>query len=485
MTETLQTDVVVIGAGAVGENAADRVVRGGLRAVLVEADLVGGECSYWACMPSKALLRPGTALNEARSVAGSREAVTGSLDTAAILDRRDSFTSSWDDTSQAEWVAGAGIDLVRGRARLVGEREVEVATADGGTVRIHARHAVVLATGSTPTAPPLDGLESVDYWGTREATSAHEIPERLVVIGGGVSGVELAQAYSRLGSRVTILARGPLLKSFPEPARALVEAGLKAGGVDVRTNTSPSGVRKSDDGGVEVQLEGGGTVSGDRLLVSTGRHPNLAGLGLEGLGLDPRKLDIDATGRVSGVDGGWLYAVGDAAGKVLLTHQGKYEARATGDVIAARAAAAGAGNNPGHSGGDTANPAAWSRYTATADSYAVPQVVFTDPELAMVGRTLEQARADGINASETSLEIAVAGSSLYVDDYQGWAQMVVDEDRKVLVGVTFAGPGVSELLHAATIAITGEVPLERLWHAVPAYPTISEVWLRLLEKYGL
>ncbi|MCQ1957748.1 NAD(P)/FAD-dependent oxidoreductase [Arthrobacter sp. zg-Y826] len=475
MTETLQTDVVVIGAGAVGENAADRIVRGGLSAVLVEAALVGGECSYWACMPSKALLRPGTALKEAQSLAGSREAVTGTLDAAAVLERRNSFTSNWDDAGQAEWVAGAGIELVRGRARLTGEREVEVAAADGRTLRISAQHAVVLATGSTPSVPPIEGLETTDYWGTRDATSATEIPGRLIVIGGGVSGVELAQAYARLGSKVTLLARHDILGSFPEPVRALVREGLEADGVEVRTSASPASVRKSDDGGVEVSLEGGGTVSGDRLLVSTGRHPALDGLGLEEIGLAPKKLDIDDSGRVMGVDGGWLYAVGDAAGKVLLTHQGKYEARATGDVIAARAK-----QEPG-----SAEPAAWSRYTATADRYAVPQVVFTDPEAAMVGRTLEQARADGVNASETSLEIAVAGSSLYADNYRGWAQMVVDEDRRVLVGVTFVGPGVSELLHAATVAITGEVPLDRLWHAVPAYPTISEVWLRLLEKYGL
>lgn len=474
MTETLQTDVIVIGAGAVGENAADRVVRGGLSAILVEADLVGGECSYWACMPSKALLRPGTALAEARAVAGSREAVTGALDTGAVLDRRNSFTSHWDDAGQADWVADAGIELVRGWARLSAPREVDVRTTDGRTLRISARHAVVLATGSTPTPPPLPGLDTVDYWGTREATSAQEIPGRLVVIGGGVSGVELAQAYARLGSAVTLLARGPLLKSFPEPARSLVEQGLKNAGVDVRTNTSPASVRGADDGGVHLKLEGGESVAADKLLVSTGRRPALADLGLDEVGLDPRTLEVDDSGQVAGVDGGWLYAVGDAAGKVLLTHQGKYEARATGDAIAARAA-----------GKPAPASAAWTRYTATADKYAVPQVVFTDPELAMVGRTVEQARADGLNVSETSLDIAVAGSALYADDYTGWAQMVVDEDRRVLVGVTFAGPGVSELLHAATIAIVGEVPLDRLWHAVPAYPTISEVWLRLLEKYGL
>lgn len=221
-------------------------------------------------------------------------------------------------------------------------------------------------------------------------------------------------------------------------------------------------------------LPDGTVLAADKLLVATGRAPALAHLGLEDLGLDAVRLASDDAGLVEGTD--WLYVVGDAAGKVLLTHQGKYEARATGSAITARAR------------GDlspTEAPRAWSREASTANHVAVPQVVFTDPEIAMVGRTVEQARKDGINASETSLELSVAGSSLFADDYRGWAQMVVDEDRRVLVGMTFAGPGVSELLHAATIAITGEVPLERLWHAVPSYPTISEVWLRLLEKYGL
>ncbi|WP_309069928.1 NAD(P)/FAD-dependent oxidoreductase [Arthrobacter sp.] len=470
MSPSQNPDVVVIGAGAVGENAAARVAQGGLSIVLVEFELVGGECSYWACMPSKALLRPSSALHAASAVAGSREAVTGTLDAQQVLARRDEFTSHWDDSSQVEWVEGAGITLVRGRARLTGERRVEVIT-DDGAITLEARHAVVLATGSTPSIPPIDGLKDLPYWGTREATAAKEIPESLTVLGGGVSGTELAQAYARLGSSVTLVARSALLGSYPEPATRLVQQGIENDGVTLHLNTGTTSVAY-DGNRFRVTLAGGTVVESEKLLVSTGRRPALSGLGIEQFGLEPRGLETDDSGQVSGHP--WLYAVGDAAGKVLLTHQGKYEARMTGDAIVARA-----------NGSLSGQPEPWSRFAATADTYAVPQVVFTDPEIAMAGRTLEAARRDGLNVSETSLELAVAGSSLHADGYEGWAQMIVDEDRSVLVGVTFAGPDVAELLHAATIAIAGEVPLHRLWHAVPAYPTISEVWLRLLEKYGL
>ncbi|APX01488.1 dihydrolipoyl dehydrogenase family protein [Arthrobacter sp. QXT-31] len=476
-------DVIVIGAGAAGENAADRVVQGGLTAVLVEAELVGGECSYWACMPSKALLRPGTALHGAQAVPGASEAVTGTLDAAAVLKRRDSFTSHWQDASQVEWVEGAGIELIRGRAQLTGERAVKVAGLDGDDYALTARHAVVLANGSTPNQPSIEGLSEVDYWGTREATSAKEVPERLGVLGGGVAGTELAQAFARLGSTVTLVARSGLLRNFPAEAAELVAAGLRADGVDLRLDTRTRSVRRNSDGSLTLTLDGGDTVTVDKLLVSTGRRPALEGLGLESVGLSagngkPLAIRTDSTGLVADASGNgetpWLYAVGDAAGKVLLTHQGKYEARATGAAIASRA-----------KGELRGEPAPWSRYAQTADEHAIPNVVFTDPELANVGRSLEQARKDGYNASSVALPIEVAGSSLHAENYAGWAQLVVDEDRKVILGATFAGPDVAELLHAATIAVVGEVPLDRLWHAVPSYPTVSEVWLRLLEKYGL
>ncbi|MGY2743763.1 dihydrolipoyl dehydrogenase family protein [Arthrobacter sp. UYCu723] len=476
-------DVIVIGAGAVGENVAERVVRGGLSAVLVEAELVGGECSYWACMPSKALLRPGTALHAAQTVPGARQAVARTLDAAAVLKRRDYFTSNWQDDSQVKWVEETGIELIRGHGWLTGPRKVEVAGLDGNSYALAARHAVVVATGSTPNLPPVEGLDDVEYWTTREATSAHQIPERLAVLGGGVAGTELAQAYARLGSAVTLVARGGLLGMFPEEASRLVAAGLRADGVELHLHTGTQGVSENDDGSLSLALDGGSTVTADKLLVTTGRHPALEGLGLESVGLAAAegkalRLGTDSTGLVSGAtgdDGGpWLYAVGDAAGKVMLTHQGKYEARATGDAIAARAR-----------GELTGEPEPWSRYAQTADGHAVPNVVFTDPELANVGRSVQQAEKDGFRAASVELPIQVAGSSLHSEQYEGWAQLVIDEDRKVLLGATFAGPDVAELLHAATIAVVGEVPLDRLWHAVPSYPTISEVWLRLLEEYGL
>src|SRR6478609_8470594 len=419
-------------------------------------------------MPSKALLRPGAALHGAQTVPGAEEAVTRVLDAAAVLKRRDYFTSNWQDDSQVKWAEDAGIELIRGHGWITGPRRAEVAGVDGNSYKLVARHAIVLATGSRPTIPPIEGLEEVDFWTTREATSAHEIPARLGVLGGGVAGTELAQAFARLGSTVTVVARGGLLGAFPAPAAELVQAGLRADGVELHLRTGTQSVHENDDGSLTLALDGGGRVTVDKLLVATGRHPALEGIGLESVGLagedgTPSRLRIDASGLVVG-----------AAGKVLLTHQGKYEARATGDAIAARARGTLAGE-----------PAPWSRYARTADEHAVPNVVFTDPELANVGRSLEQALKDGYRATSVELPIQVAGSSLHSEHYKGWAQLVVDEDRHVLLGATFAGPDVAELLHAATIAVVGEVPLDRLWHAVPSYPTVSEVWLRLLESYGL
>ncbi|RJU01130.1 NAD(P)/FAD-dependent oxidoreductase [Arthrobacter frigidicola] len=473
VTEVKTTDVVVIGGGPVGENVADRAVRGGLTAVLVESELVGGECSYWACMPSKALIRSGAALSAALSLPGAREAVTGSLDAAQVFARRDAMAANWDDSGQAKWVAQQGITLVRGQGRISGEREVQVTSKDGTVTTIQARQAVVIATGSVPVVPAIEGLDETPFWGTRELVSAEDVPESITVIGAGVAGTELAQAFSRLGAKVTIIARSGILRGFPTPAADLVKNALEKEGIQVLTNTGIRTVAKNGENAVSVTLDSGDTIESERLLVATGRRPALDGLGLEDLGLSSTGLPSDDTGRVRSA-GDWLYVLGDAADKVMLTHQGKYEARAAGDAIAARAAG---------TLGDDVEP--WSKYAAMANSYAVPQVVFTDPEIAMVGRTLEQAKKDGVNASEVSLPIAVAGSALHSEGYTGWAQMIVDEDRRVIIGATLAGPDVAEMLHAATIAIAGEVPLERLWHAVPSFPTVSEVWLRLLEQYGL
>jgi pyruvate/2-oxoglutarate dehydrogenase complex dihydrolipoamide dehydrogenase (E3) component len=453
-------DVIVIGAGPTGENVADRAVRGGLTAVIVESELVGGECSYWACMPSKALLRPATAVAEAKAARG----VTGArLEPAEVFKRRDSFTHDWHDSSQVDWLNGAKIDLVRGHGRLTGERLVTV-----GDTTLSARQAVVIATGTGAVVPSI--LAPVKPWTSREATSASAVPGHLAVVGGGVVGCEMAAAWSALGSQVTLISRGGLLDRLPGFAGELVAAGLRDAGVDVKTGAKVTGaVRDGEKGAVTLTLADGTPVTADEVLSAVGRFPKTADLGLDTVGLENGSwLDVDDTMRVTAADGGWLYAAGDVNHLALLTHMGKYQARICGDAIAARAA----GREP-------------SVRDLASKTY-VPQVIFTIPEVASVGLTAGQAADAGLRVRTVGYDIGnVAGASLFADGYTGHAEMIVDEDRQVIVGLTMAGPGVGEMIHAATIAVVGEVPLSRLWHAVPSYPTISELWLRLLETYGL
>jgi len=460
-------DLIVIGAGPVGENVADYAHKAGLSVAIVESELVGGECSYWACMPSKALLRTGQALHAAEKVG-----VTGTLDVAAVLKRRDSFTSEWNDSGQVEWLTGAGIDLVRGHGRLAGEKVVEV-TTENGTRTLHATHAVAVCTGSAALLPHIDGLADVAPWTSREATAVEQIPARTVIIGGGVVAAEMATAYQALGSAVTVVARSGLLGTYEPFAGDLVAAELRSRGATV-VHGSPASVSRADSGEVTVTLDDGEHVVADEIIVATGRTPRTEDLGLATVGLsDGDWLSVDDTMRVTDVEGGWLYAAGDVNHRALLTHQGKYQARAAGMVIAARA-----------QGDEASNPVPWSDYVATADHQAVPQVVFTEPEVASVGLTAKQATDLGLDIRVVDYALGnVAGSALHADGYEGQARMIVDESRQVIVGVTFAGPDVSELIHSATIAVVGEVPLSRLWHAVPSYPTISEIWLRLLETY--
>jgi pyruvate/2-oxoglutarate dehydrogenase complex dihydrolipoamide dehydrogenase (E3) component len=471
----LEYDVVVIGAGPAGENVADRAVRKGLTAAIVESELVGGECSYWACMPSKALLRPVAAVDDARHVEGVGGAA---LEPAGVLDRRDGFASHWKDDGQVRWLDGAHIELHRGQGRLTGPKTVSV----NGT-ELRARHAVAIATGTAAMIPPVPGLAEAKPWTSREVTSAKQAPHRLAIIGGGVVGCEMATAWQALGAQVTLIARGRLLATAEEFAGNLVADALRRAGVDVRLKTSATGAwrvahdgtgggpaRDRSRGTVTLELDDGTTVEADEVLAATGRTPLTGDIGLETVGLEPGSwLDgVDGTLRVTGVDGGWLYAAGDVNHLSLLTHMGKYQARVCGDAIAARAA----GREPATS--------AW------ADQSAVPQVIFTQPEVASVGPTAEAARAAGRNIRVVDYDLgAVAGSKLFADGYTGQARMVVDEDRRTMIGATLAGPGVGELIHAATVAVAGQVPLDRLWHAVPSYPTMSEVWLRLLEAYGL
>lgn len=474
-------DVVVLGAGAVGENVADRARAAGLAVAIVEHELVGGECSYWACVPSKALLRSAAALRAARRVPGAAEAATGDLDVAAVLARRDYWVSDWDDHGAARWVEGIGAELVRGHGRLDGDRRVVVTQPDGGESVLVARHAVAVCTGSTPRVPDIPGLAEARPWTSRDATSARSAPRRLAVIGGGIVAAEMASAYAGLGTEVTVLARSAMLGTMEPFAGDAVVAGLRAAGATVRLGVTPERVERDGDDAVVITLEGGETVVADEVLVATGRMPRTTGIGLETVGLEPgRWIEVDetlavASTSVAETDAGvpWLYAVGDVTDRALFTHQGKYQARAAGDVIGARAR------------GGAVDDGRFGVHAATADHVAVPGIVFGDPEVAAVGLTAAQAEKAGVavRLAEVSFS-SVSGAGILADGYAGRARLVVDDDRGVVVGATFVGQDTAELVHAATIAIVGEVPVERLWHAVPAFPTLSEVWLRLLEDLG-
>lgn len=467
-------DVVVIGAGPVGENVADRARAAGLSAAVVESELIGGECSYWACMPSKALLRPVVARADARRVPGLSSAVQGPLDVPAVLAHRDEMTSHWKDDGQVGWLEGIGADIHRGTGRLTGPREVTVTAPDGIEHHLTARHAVAVCTGTRAVVPDLPGIVEARPWTSREATSAEKVPGRLAVVGGGVVGVEMATVWQALGAQVTLLIRGGGLLPKMEPfAGELVAEALTEAGATIRTGVSVTAVeRPAPDGPVTAVLDDGTRIEADEILFATGRAPRTDDLGLETVGLEPGSwLTVDDSCRVEGTD--WLYAVGDVNHRALLTHQGKYQARIAGAAIAARAR-----RTP------SLDTAPWGPHAATADHRAVPQVVFTDPEAASVGLTLAEAEHAGYRVRAVDYDLAsVAGASLYADGYKGRARMIVDLDREILLGVTFVGPGIGELLHSATVAVAGEVPIARLWHAVPAYPTISEVWLRLLETY--
>ena len=464
MTDEL--DVIVIGAGPAGENAAGRCADGGLRVALVERELVGGECSYWGCIPSKTLIRPGDVLAAARRVPGAAEAVTGKLDVAAALAQRDYMTSSWSDDGQVKWVESEDIELVRGTGRLAGERAVDVEATDGSVRHLTARRAVVLATGTAAVIPPIPGLRESRPWDNRAVTSAKDVPRRLLVLGGGAIGAEMAQAFRRLGSgEVTVVEGLDRLLPREEPfAGEELRRAFEAEGITVITATKLTSARRDgSDGPVVATLEDGRELVADEILVAVGRRPSTGDLGLETVRLEPGKfVEVDDRLLARGVAGGWLYAVGDCNGKALLTHMGKYQASLAGDVILGK------------------------DVTDMADDGIVPRITFTDPQVCAVGLTEAESRGRGIDVRVVSYGTGdVSGASTLGNGISGTSQLVVDEAMRVVVGATFTGPGVQELLHSATIAIAGQVPMDRLWHAVPAFPTISEVWLRLMEAYGL
>lgn len=483
-------DVIVLGGGPAGENAADYAVRGSSRtAAIIEAELLGGECSYWACMPSKALLRP---LDVAETAANLAPLSVPTLDRDALLARRDDWVAHYDDSGQVRWAESAGLTMVRGHGRLVGERTLEVVDAGGAVRRLTARTAVVLATGSTPVIP--DTLASVRPWTTRDVTGVVEVPGRLAIVGGGVAACEAARWMTALGSHVTLLVRGErLLGRLEEFAGEEVAEGLRSAGVTVRFGTSVTRavrdriehdpaehhpadphatVGRPHGGPITLTLDDGTAADRgdagseepteelevDELVVAAGRHPR-TDIGLDTVGLTP----ADLRGRTHGGPlPDWLFTVGDVNGEAMLTHWGKYQARVVGRRIAALAE---------------------GRPVPDEVPAPVPQVIFSAPQVAAVGLTSRGAAEAGrtvrlLDADYTS----AAGAGLLRDDAAGHARLVLDADTEVLLGATFVGPEVAELLHSATVAIAGSLDLTTLRRAVPSYPTASEVWLRLLEQ---
>ncbi len=473
-------DVVVIGSGPVGRQVASKTAEAGLSSVIIEEELWGGDCPFWACMPSKAILRPGESLAAARQVGGAKQliATDRTVNVQGVFERRDKVTHNYEDDFFVNLSLKQKCAVVRGKGSLIGEKKVLVENVNGQERSLVANHAVVIATGSEPDIPDIKGIADIEYWTPREATSANTVPEHLIIIGSGVVGCEMATAFANYGSKVSIISATPeVLARFEGEAGKRVREALTSQGVDFYLSAKVVEVWKESGERISAKLSSGHVITASTVLISAGRKPRTTGIGLENVDLaaSAHRLPVDPSMCVASVPGNWIYAVGDTNMRAALTHMGEYQGRIAAAAIIARAR-----------GFDVSSKISepWSDFAATADTDAISQVVVTDPNVATVGLTLAEASKRGIKAVEVTSAFQFPGAWVYAEfSYDGWAQWVVDAERNVLVGATFVGREAGDLLHGSTIAIVGQVPLDRLQHAVASFPTRSEIYGVLLEKW--
>ncbi|WP_422747012.1 dihydrolipoyl dehydrogenase family protein [Mycobacterium sp. WMMD1722] len=460
-----QFDAVVIGGGPGGATAAFGLARRGLSVCVVEDRLVGGECHYWACNPTKSLIRPIEVLALAKAVPGVREVVSGDrVNVDAVLAKRDAVIDHLADHDVVANMRAAGIEVIHGHGRLDGERSVVVGGTNESDQKVRARHAVVLATGTRPVIPDVPGLLTAAPWTNRDLAVMSSVPSRAIVVGGGVVGVECATILSGLGSAVTLLVRGPrLLRGFEPFAGERVMQALQSRGVTIHHDLELTSVSRDEAGGGVWVRAGDLDVEADEIVLATGRTPNTDDLGVDSVGLTTGEfVSVDDNLTALGVDGDWLYAIGDTTGRALLSHVSQYHAGIVARVVECRAR----------------GKALRGAQFVARDRGHIPQVVFTDPQVVQVGYTEAEAVSAGLRPVTRSARYSdeIAELAILRDGFDAEAKLVIDAAGDTLLGVTLVGPDVGDLVHAATTAIVGKVPLSVLQHVIAPHPSLSQMW---------